>query len=170
MHVSTTLFASTLVALSGFASAQPMEVKLESPSAIIRIPDIEAFDLGAHPNKATQPTARLFGSKGTTTLSVLAPTSGPDTSPLQCASWLAGNVLSRFAPPLDSVQFVKARENAFVLVFPLRIAGLEQLKAFVVTGNGKGHCVEVHISRLGATEKERVEWLAGFRSVRVEAQ
>jgi hypothetical protein len=39
-----------------------------------------------------------------------------------------------------------------------------------VSGNGKGHCIEVHVSRVDATEQQRKEWLAGFRGVRVEAQ
>jgi len=41
----------------------------------------------------------------------------------------------------------------------LKVAGAEQLKAFVVSGNGKGHCIEVHASRVGATEQQRKEWL-----------
>jgi hypothetical protein len=68
------------------------------------------------------------------------------------------------------VQFVRVGESAYVLVFPLKVAGAEQLKAFIVSGNGKGHCIEVHASRVGATAQQRKEWLAGFKGVRVEVQ
>ena len=160
------------VGLSLFsASAQPFEARVEAPNFTISIPDFPQFVVGPHPNAPMQPSARLFGAAGNgLTLSVLTPTAEASTSASQCASWLAGTVLSRFAPDLGSVQIIQAGENAYVLVFPLKIGPLEQLKAFVVSGNGKGHCLETHISRIGATEQERQQWLAGFRNVRVVAQ
>ena len=141
------------------------------PKFTILIPDLEAFALGLHPNAATQPTARLLGSTPNgITLSVLTPTTSPDTTPAQCASWLAGTVLSRYAPDLDALQLVKAGNNAYVLVFPFKVDALEQLKAFVVSGNGKGQCLEIHISRIGASTQERQLWLNGFRNVRVQTE
>lgn len=170
MRISTFLVVTAIVFYVSSAWPRPMEVKLESPKFTILIPDLEAFALDPHPNAATQPTARLLGSAPNgTTLSVLTPTTSPDTTPAQCASWLAGTVVSRYAPDLDTLQLVKAGNNAYILLFPFKVGGLEQLKAFVVSGNGKGQCLEVHISRIGASAPERQLWLNGFRSVRVQS-
>jgi hypothetical protein len=170
MSICRSLLLLTLVAWFTASHAEPLEIKVQSPAATIRIPDLEAFKLGVHPKNATQPAAKLFGEKNGVTVSVLTPTADANTTAAQCASWLAGQVLFRFAPPLETVQFVRVGESAYVLVFPLKVAGVEQLKAFIVSGNGKGHCIEVHASRVGATEQQRKEWLAGFKGVRVEVQ
>jgi hypothetical protein len=170
MSICRSLLLLTLVAWSAAPHAEPLEIKIKSPAATIRIPDIEAFKLGVHPDNAAQPAAKLFGRKSGVTVSVLTPTADANTTAAQCASWLAGQVLFRFAPPLEMVQFVRVGESAYVLVFPLKLGGVEQLKAFVVSGNGKGHCIEVHASRVDATEQQRKEWLAGFKGVRVEVQ
>jgi hypothetical protein len=170
MPICRSLLLLTLVAWFTASHAEPLEIKIQSPAATIRIPDLEAFKLGVHPMNATQPAAKLLGEKNGVTVSVLTPTADKNTTAAQCASWAAGQVLFRFAPPLDTVQFVRVGESAYVLVFPLKVAGVEQLKAFVVSGNGKGHCIEVHASRVGATAQQRKEWLAGFKGVRVEAQ
>lgn len=145
-----------------------MEIRLADPSLVISVPDLAPFELGPHPNASRQPTARLFGSSADgVSLSVLAPTADPGTTAARCASWLAGSVISRFAPDLDKLQIVKAGDNAWVLLFPLELQPLTQLKAYVVSGDGKGHCLEVHISRMQASKEQQAQWLAGFRNVRV---
>jgi hypothetical protein len=170
MSICRSILLLTLVAWSTASQADPLVIKIQSPAATVSIPDLEAFKLGVHPDNAKQPGAKLFGRKSGVTVSVLTPTAEKNTTAAQCASWLAGQVLSRFAPPLDTVQFVRLSESANVLVFPLKLGGVDQLQAYIVSGNGKGHCIEVHASRVDATEQQRKEWLAGFRGVRVEAQ
>jgi len=170
MSICRSLLPLTLLGWFTASQAAPLVINIQSPDATIRVPDIEAFQLGVHPNHATQPGAKLFGRRNGVTVSVLTPTAEANTSAAQCASWLAGQVLSRYAPPLDTVQFVRLSESASVLVFPLKLAGVEQLKAYIVTGNGKGHCIEVNASRTGANEQQRKEWLAGFKGVQVEVK
>jgi hypothetical protein len=162
--------ALVLLLVPTVVSAQSLEVRLPEPSFTISIPDLPAMDLGPHPNAGRQPTAKLFGSSGGITLSVLTPTADAGTTAAQCASWLAGSVISRFTPDLNKVQLLKAGENAWVVLFPLELAPLTQLKAYVVSGNGKGHCLEVHVSRTQPTEEQRKQWLDGFRNVKVRIE
>ncbi|MGE3348977.1 MAG: hypothetical protein AB7I35_16230 [Ramlibacter sp.] len=151
-------------------AAQGLEIRLADPALSVSVPDLAPFEIGPHPNAPSQPTARLFGSsKDGVSLSVLTPKAEGATAQ-QCATWLAGNVLSRFAPDLAAVQFVKAGDNAWVLLFPFVVAPVEQLKAYVLSGNGRGQCLEVHISRLGASEQQKQQWLSGFRNVRVKIE
>jgi hypothetical protein len=156
--------------LSLGAAAQGLEIRLTDPVMSVSIPDLAPFELGPHPNSAGQPTARLFGStKDGVSLSVLTPKAEGATAQ-QCASWLAGNVISRFAPDLGALQVVRAGDSAWVLLFPFSAPPIEQLKAYVVSGNGKGQCLEVHISRMGASAQQKQEWFAGFRNVRVKSE
>jgi len=141
-----------------------LEIKIKSPGATIRIPDLEAFKLGVHPKNAAQPAAKLLGEKNGVTVSVLTQLLMQTPLRAQCASWAAGQVLFRFAPPLETVQFVRVGESAYVLVFPLKVAGAEQLKAFIVSGNGKGHCIEVHASRWVPPSNSARSGLPGSRA------
>ena len=152
------------------ATAQSMEVRLKDPNFTVSIPDLPAFELGMHPNASRQPTAKLFGSSGSVSLSVLVPTAEPSITAAQCASWLGGSVISRFAPDLSKLQILKAGENAWVLLFQLEIPPLVQLKAYVVSGNGKGQCLEVHMSRTQPTDEQRKQWFEGFRAVTVRTE
>ena len=162
--------ASLLFSASVSAVGQGLEVRVSDPSLVVSIPDLAPFELGTHPNASSQPAARLFGSsKDGVSLSVLTP-KAEGASAQQCASWLAGNVLSRFAPDLASLQFVRAGDNAWVVLFPFAAGPAEQLKAYVLSGNGKGVCLEVHISRLGATAEQRQQWFSGFKNVRVKTE
>ena len=169
MSICRSLLLLTLVAWCTASHAE-LVIRIQSPAATIRIPDLEAFKLGVHPDHAKQPGAKLFGRNHGVTVSVLTPTAQANTTAAQCASWLAGQVLSRFAPPLDTVQFVRLGESAYVLVFPLKLGGVDQLRAYIVSGNGKSHCIEVQASRVDFTEQQRKDWLAGFKGVRVEVQ
>jgi|JI10StandDraft_1071094.scaffolds.fasta_scaffold700126_2 hypothetical protein len=166
-------FASTaavaLCALPCFA--EPLVIALNDPKVTIRIPDVESFAMEPHPLMAKNPNARLMGGgKSGVTASLLLPTSGADTPATQCASWVAGGVLQRYAPALSELKIVAAGTNAHVLIFSFKVGDLEQLKAFVVSGTGKGHCVEVHISNLNPTSDERAKWFSGFRGVTVVTQ
>ncbi|MBI4987680.1 MAG: hypothetical protein HZC23_02570 [Rhodocyclales bacterium] len=169
MKLTAYLFLLILSVPFGTA-AQGLEIHLDSPSVVVRVPDVEPIEFGQHPNASAQPASRLMGTKGTLTASMLVPVVPLEISPMQCASWLAGGVLSRFTPPLDTVRFVKAGENAYVLVFSFKVEGLEQLKAFALSGTGKGHCIEVHMSRTAPSDEQRKAWLSGFTNVVVEAK
>jgi hypothetical protein len=156
--------------LSHTAIAQGFDIRITDPALSVPIPDLAPFELGPHPNASGQPAARLFGSsKDGVSLSVLIHKAEGATAQ-QCASWLAGHVMSKFAPDLGSLQIVRAGENAWVVLFPFVVSPLEQLKAYVLSGNGKGQCLEVHISRMGATEQQKQQWLSGFRNVRVKSE
>ena len=155
---------------SGVLAAEGMVIRVSDPSFTVTIPDLQPFELGPHPNAGQQPTARLLGSsKDGITLSVLTP-KADGASAQQCASWLTGSVISRFIPNLSTVQLLPAGENAWVVLFSFVVAPMEQLKAYIVAGNGKGQCLEVHVSRMGATEQQRQQWFAGFRNVRVQTE
>jgi len=169
LYATRLLAAGAFLAMTSAAAAQGMVIRLSEPKFTVTIPDLQPFELGPHPNAGQQPTARLFGSsKDGVSLSVLTPTA-EGASAQQCASWLAGSAISRFGTNLAAVQLLPAGENAWVVLFPFVVPPIEQLKAYVVAGNGKGRCLEVHVSRIGATEQQRQQWLAGFRNVRVEA-
>ena len=160
-----------LALLPSLAVAQGLEIRLPDPAFVVSVPDLAPFPLGPHPNAGRQASAKLFGSAPDgVSLSVLTPTADAGTTAAQCASWLAGTVLSRYAPDLDRLQIVKAGDNAWVLLFPLEIGPLAQLKAYVVSGNGRGHCLEVHISRSQPSKEQQAQWFAGFRNVRVRPE
>jgi hypothetical protein len=170
MRILSVVFGLFATCLSLTATAQGLDIRTTDPALSVSIPDLGSFELGPHPNASTQPAARLFGSsKDGVTLSVLIH-KAEGANAQQCASWLVGHVLSKFAPDLGTLQIVRAGENAWVVLFPFVAGPIEQLKAYVLSGNGKGQCLEVHISRMGATEQQKRQWLSGFRDVRVKSE
>ena len=162
--------AASLVMCSVSTDAQELVVRVSDPSFTVTIPGQPHVQLGPHPGAAQNPSARLLGSTSDGfNVSALTPKAEGATAQ-QCASWLVGSTISRYAPDLASVQFFPAGDNAWVLLYPFKVDSVEQLKAHVFSGNNKGQCVEVHMSRLGASEQQRQAWFAGFRGITVKAQ
>lgn len=171
MRIAATL-SVTLTALlfSTYATAQELVVRLTEPEFSVTIPGLPPIQFGPHPAAAQNPAARLLGaSPDGINVSALTP-KAEGASAQQCASWLAGSTISRYAPDLALVQLIPAGANAWVLVYPFKVGGIEQLKAHVFSGNGKGQCLEIHISRIAATEQQRQAWFSGFRGITVKAE
>lgn len=153
----------------GRAEAQELVVRVADPSFTVTVPGLPPIQLGPHPAASQNPSARLLGaSSDGVNVSALTP-KAEGASAQQCASWLVGSTISRYAPDLAQVQFFPAGSNAWVLLYPFNVAGVEQLKAHVFSGNGKGQCLEIHISRVGATEQQRQAWFSGFKGITVKA-
>lgn len=159
-----------LCAGSAAAGAEELVVQLPDPGFTVTIPGLPQISLGPHPAAAQNPSARLLGSSADgVNVSALAP-KAEGASAQQCASWLTGSTISRYAPDLAAVQMFPAGNNAWVLLYPFKAGPVEQLKAHVFSGNNRGQCLEIHISRMGATPEQRLAWFAGFRGITVTAQ
>jgi hypothetical protein len=171
MRITATTLSITLATLlfATHAAAQELVVQLAEPAFTVTIPGLPPIQLGPHPAAAQNPAARLLGaSPDGINVSALTP-KAEGASAQQCASWLAGSTISRYAPDLASVQLIPAGSNAWVLVYPFKVSGIEQLKAHVFSGNGRGQCIEIHVSRIAANEQQRQAWLSGFRGITVIA-
>jgi hypothetical protein len=164
------LLAVSLSVSSAATYAQELVVRVTDPNFTVTIPGQPQVQLGPHPSAAQNPSARLLGSSSDGfNVSALTPKAEGATAQ-QCASWLVGSTISRYAPDLAAVQFFPAGDNAWVLLYPFKVESVEQLKAHVFSGNNKGQCIEVHMSRLAASEQQRQAWFAGFRGITVKAQ
>jgi hypothetical protein len=164
------LFATSLFLCTAVALAQELVIRVTDPNFTVTIPGQRQIQLGSHPSASQNPSARLFGaSSDGLNVSVLTPKAEGATTQ-QCASWLVGSTLARFAPNLAAVQFFPAGDNAWVLLYHFKIDNLDQLKAHVFSGNDQGQCLEVHMSRLGSSEQQRQAWLTGFRGITAKAE
>ncbi|MFH1873094.1 MAG: hypothetical protein ABIK82_08010 [Pseudomonadota bacterium] len=171
MRIAATTLSVTLTTLlfATHAAAQALVVQLSEPAFTVTIPGLPSIQLGPHPAAAQNPAARLLGtSPDGINVSALTP-KAEGASAQQCASWLAGSTISRYTPDLASVQLIPAGSNAWVLVYPFKVAGVEQLKAHIFSGNGRGQCLEIHVSRIAANEQQRQAWFSGFRGITVKA-
>jgi hypothetical protein len=158
-------FFSVSCATSVFA--EELVLQMSDPKLTVTIPGVSKVQLGPHPAASQNPSARLIGTTSDgINVSVLTP-KAKGASAQQCASWLVGSTISRYTPDLASVQLIPAGPNAWVLVYPLKVGPLEQLKAHVFSGDGKGQCLEIHLSRVGANDQERQTWFSGFRGITV---
>jgi len=169
------LTIAAVLALSGcgcaFAAlAEELVIEVTNPAFKVTIPGLPPVKFDPHPGASQNPSARIMGSTSDgVTVSALTPTA-KGASVQQCASWLAGSTLARATPDLSSVQFVPAGPNAWVLIYPFKVGQSEQLKAHVFSGNGKGQCLEIHISRMDASDQQRQAWFSGFRGISVAAE
>lgn len=149
--------------------ADDLTIQLADPKFSVSIPGQRPAQFAPHPAAAANPAAKLMGntSDGMTVSALAQEAKGANAQ--QCASWLTGSTLSRYAPDLASVQILPAGSNAWVLVYTFKAGPLEQLKAHVFSGNGKGHCLEIHMSRTNPSDAQRQAWAAGFRGITVSA-
>lgn len=166
---TATLGIALLGSVAG-AFAEELVVRVTDPGFTVTIPGLPQVALGPHPAASQNPAARLLGATSDgLNVSALTPKAEGATAQ-QCASWLTGSTISRYAPDLALVQMFPAGDNAWVLLYPFKAGPVERLKAHVFSGNNKGQCLEIHLSRLGATEQQRQAWFAGFRGITVKAQ
>jgi hypothetical protein len=159
-------FIAGCSALSQPCFAEDLTIQLADPKFKVVVPGAPQVQLGPHPAASQNPSARLLGATDGFNVSALTP-KAEGASAQQCASWLAGSTMSRYAPDLASVQLVPAGSNAWVLIYSMKLGQVEQLKAHVFSGDGKGQCLEIHMSRLGPTPEQRQAWFSGFRGATV---
>ena len=164
-------FVASALALSiSPAFAEDLTIELADLKFKVVVPGQPQVQLGPHPAASQNPSARLLGASADgLNVSALTP-KAEGASAQQCASWLVGSTISRYSPDLASIQLIPAGSNAWVLIYPFKVGKVEQLKAHVFSGNGRGQCLEIHMSRLGATEQQRQTWFSSFRGITVTAE
>ena len=175
------MFASAAHVAS--ASAQPVAAAsdrfsfdMEKPRLRLVVPDMPQIRMGPHPNAGAQPHALYMGSGADGfTISVLMPTADKGMTPSDCAKSSYRSLVSRYGLDPKQVTTHQANDATFVMLFPVRVGPLTQFKAYLLSGHGGSHCLEVHISKtLGTSSKEAqaeglASWYQGFREARIES-
>jgi TPR repeat protein len=143
--------------------------ELNEPRLRIVIPDAPPMQMSPHPLAATTPHARVMGAgAGGYSISVLTPTSDARMTPLQCANSLDNALVRRYGLKPDAIVRRRNGESTYVMLFPVKADSALQLKAYLLSGHGGTHCVEVHLSKILASEKEIMPWFEGFAGARIE--
>jgi len=142
----------------------------------VTVPDLPQISMNVHPLAGSRPDMRFMGTdqKSGTTVSILTPTADKGMGPEQCATASYRSLMKRYGL---NEKYVVARKNnpsTFVVVFPYREGPLIQLQAYVLSGYGGDHCIDVHISRIASTRSEEefksqlVSWYQGFTKASIE--
>lgn len=164
---------ATHVAAAAAAAGKHFSFDMGEPRLRVVVPDLPPIEMGPHPNAGAQPHARFMGSaKPAYTVSVLMPTADPGMTAADCARSISRSLASRYGLKRDDVGMHQTSDSTYVMLFPVSVGPLTQLKAYLMSGYGGSHCVEVHISRLvseRARESELAGWYQGFREARIEA-
>jgi hypothetical protein len=162
------------------AAAEPVlsdrfSFDMGEPRLRLVVPDIPQMEMGPHPNAPAQPHALYMGSgRQGFSISILMPTADKGMTPRDCAQSSYRSLVSRYGLDPKSVVTHQTNDSTFVMLFPFRTGQLMQFKAYVLSGHGGSHCLEVHISKtVTASSKEAVadgltSWYQGFRDARIE--
>jgi hypothetical protein len=171
MHTLSALaFAASSLLCSSQVFAEDLTIRLTDPNFKVVVPGAQQVQFRPHPSAPQNPAALLLGSTpdGFNVSALSEKADG--ASAQQCASWLVGSTVSRYKPDLATVQVIPAGANAWVLLYAFSIGPAEQLKAHVFSGNDKGRCLEIHMSRFAATPEQREAWFRGFRGITVSSE
>jgi hypothetical protein len=162
--------AAGILLWSSQAFAEDLTIRLADPNFKVVVPGAPQVQFQPHPSASQNPAALLLGSTpdGFNVSALSEKADG--ASAQQCASWLVGSTISRYKPDLATVQIIPAGANAWVLLYAFKIGPVEQLKAHVFSGNNRGRCLEIHMSRLGGTPEQRETWFRSFRGITVGAE
>lgn len=142
---------------------------LDEPRLRISIPDAPPMTMAPHPLAGAQPHARFMGGANGYSISILTPTADAGMTPVQCANAIAADLVRRYGLKREAIVTRRTSEVSFVMLFPVNAAGTAQLKAYLLSGHGGTHCVEVHVSKVVASEKDVAAWFEGFAEARIEA-
>ena len=152
-------------------AAAHFEFEMTEPKLRIVIPDAPPMQMGPHPLGQAHTRFMGGGPRGFS-ISVLTPTADRGMTPLECARSRVGSVAQRFGLKREDVVMLQPNDTTLVMLFPFKAAEpMMQLKAFLLSGHGGTHCVEVHLSRMlagNATEAEIGAWMKGFQKARIE--
>lgn len=176
MFASATHLAAGAAPKSEGEPAGTFSFDMRQPPLRLVVPDIPQMKMGAHPNAPAQPHALFMGTgeKGYS-ISVLMPTADAGMTAKDCAVSSHRSLVSRYGLDRKSVAAHQTNESTFVMLFPVRTGPLIQFKAYLLSGYGGTHCLEVHISRtVTARSQEAVSaeleaWYRGFREAKIEA-
>lgn len=143
---------------------------MPEPKLRIIIPDAPAMKMGPHPLAGVQSHAKYMGegSRGYS-ISVLVPTADAGMTPVDCARASSAQLVRNYGLKRDDVVTRRTSPDTFVMLFPVRIDPLLQLKAYLLSGYRGTHCIEVHLSKVATSEQELAAWLKGFTQARIEA-
>lgn len=134
--------------------------EMATPKLRILIPDAPAMKMDAG----------LRGqAPGGYSLSVLVPTADAGMTPVDCARSSSTALARNYGLKREDVVARRTSETTFVMLFPVRIPPIVQLKAYLLSGHGGTHCIEVHLSKVVASEAEVHAWFSGFEGARIEA-
>lgn len=115
----------------------------------ITIPDIPQIPMKPHPLAGSRPDMRYMGAdnKSGYSISILTPTADAGMTPVQCASSSLRSLLKRYRLNPDHIVRRKVNETTFTVLFLHREGPLTQFKAYILSGYGGDHCIDVHISK-----------------------
>lgn len=135
-------------------------LEMAAPKLRILIPDAPAMKMDAG----------LRGqAPGGYSVSVLVPTADAGMTPVDCARSSSVALARSYGLKREDVVTRRTSETTFVMLFPVRIPPVVQLKAYLLSGHGGTHCIEVHLSKVASSEAEVHAWFSGFESARIEA-
>jgi hypothetical protein len=133
------------------------------------IPDAPPMRMGPHPLAGAQPHARFAGSgPDGFSISVLTPAASPGMTPAECASAISYELVRRYGLKPEGIVRRRPDESTFIMLFPVNVPPAVQLKAYLMSGHGGTHCIEVHLSKTVRSEKDVAAWFKGFAGARIE--
>lgn len=142
--------------------------EMSEPKLKIVIPDAPPMPMAQHPLAGAQPHARFIGSGADGfSISVLTPTASPGMTPADCASSMSYELVRRYELKPEGIVRRRPDESTYILLFPVNVASVVQLKAYLMSGHG-GRCIEVHLSRTVRSEGDVAAWFKGFAGARIE--
>lgn len=177
MLKNTLLVASVCLGALGLSAKGADGYSFQMPDEKIRIviPDIPQMTMGPHPLSKERRDMRFMGSgPDGITVTILTPTADAGMTPQDCANSSYKSLLSRFSLDPKFVSTHRSADSTFVVLFPYRAGSTMQLKAFILSGYGGTHCIDVHVSKTvlptskEAFAEELARWYGGFRDSKIE--
>lgn len=142
--------------------------EMSDPRLRVVIPDAPQMKMGPHPLGAAMPNTRFMGSgPDGYSISVLTPTAEPGMGHAECARWLSSSLAQRYGLKRDDVVTLRPDERTFVMLFPVKMDPILQLKAYLLSAAG-GHCIEIHLSKTMMSKDDPGPWFRGFKNARIE--
>jgi hypothetical protein len=173
--VTAVLGCSTIPAVTS-TSGETFSFDIPENKFRVNVPDLPQISMKTHPLAGSRPDMRYMGEdpKSGYSISILTPTADKGMTPEQCASSSFGSLIKRYGL---NEKFVVSRKNnpsTYIVLFPHRIGPLIQLKAYVLSGYGGDHCIDVHISKNASTKSEEefknqlMSWYQSFTKASIE--
>lgn len=166
---SITFLVACAAMLNSAFAAETFSFDLTENRLRIVIPDIPQMKMAPHPLSTSRRDMRFMGTDASGySISIITPTADAGMGPKACASSSYKSLLTRYRLDPDRVMARQVNDTTFIVLFPFRSEQTMQFKAYILSGYGGDHCIDVHVSKavFAATKEEATlelkAWLSGF--------
>jgi hypothetical protein len=147
---------------------EPLTIEMSDPKVRITIPGMPKMDMALHPMNEHEPSLRLLGSNGETSISIITQEIDGVNTPMLCATEIANTIIALDSVTRDQVFLGRANEQTFLIIYGVPMEQSVLLNTHIISANETSGCIEAHVSKISTSDTDIEPWFNEFGDSKIE--